>query len=107
MKSLIRIQQDRQTLPCGSCWQAKLTTSDKLVNFLTRATTFHDLRTTLMTHGDDILMTLKTIGEDTLVTRMTSDEDTLMTPVVTCDYLVTAPNDLTDNPCDNINVEEQ
>ena len=60
-----------------------------------------------MTHGDDILMTLKTIGENTLVTRMTSDEDTLMTPVATCDYLVTAPNDLTDNPCDNINVEEQ
>jgi hypothetical protein len=46
---------------------------------------------TLMTNGDGILMTVKTNGEDTL-----------MTPFTTHDYLVTTPNDITDNPCDDI-----
>jgi hypothetical protein len=49
-----------------------------------------------MTHGDDILMTLKTIGEDTL-----------MTPIATRYYLLTTPNDVTDDPCDDINDQEQ
>ena len=48
------------TLPHGSFWQAKLTTSDDLGNFSTHVTTFHHLCTTLTTNGDDILMTLKT-----------------------------------------------
>jgi len=77
-------------------------TSDDLGNFLTHVTTFHDLRMTLMTHGDDILMTLKAHGEVTLMTRMTSGEDTLMTPVMNRDYHVTTPHDITDDPCDNI-----
>ena len=47
------------TLPHGSFWQAKLTTSGNLSNFLTHVTTFHDLRMTLMTHGDDILTALR------------------------------------------------
>jgi len=71
-------------------------TSDDLGNFLTHVTTFHDLRTTLMTNADDILMTLKTIGEDTLTT-----------PVATRDHFVTTPNDVTDDPCDDIDNQEQ
>ena len=67
-------------MPRGSFWQAKLTTGDNFAKFLTRVTTFHDLHTTLTTHGDDILMTLKTDGEDTLTTLMTSGEDTLKNP---------------------------
>ena len=85
------------TSPRGSFWRDKLTKSDDLGIFLTHVTTFHDLRTTLTTHGDDILMTLKTNGEDTLMAPMTSGEDTLTTLVTTCDYLVTTPNDVTDN----------
>ena len=53
-------------------------------------TTFHDLRRTLTTNGDDILMTLKNNGEDTLTTPFTHD------------YLVTTPHDVTDDPCDDI-----
>ena len=53
------------TLARGSFWQAKLTTSDDLRNFLTHVTTFHDLRTTMTTNGDTILMTLKTNREET------------------------------------------
>ena len=71
-------------------------TSDNLGNFLTLVTTFHDLRTTLMTDGDEILTTLKTIGEDTL-----------MTPVGTHDHFVTTLNDVTDNLCDDIDDQEQ
>ena len=67
------------TLPCGSFWRAKLTTSDHLHNLLAHVTTFYDLGTTLMTNGDDILTTLKTIGEDTLMTLMTDGEDNLTT----------------------------
>ena len=89
------------TLPRGSFLRAKLTTSDDLGNFLTHVTTFHDLRTTLMTDGDDILMTLKTIGEDTFTTPATTGEDTLMTPVATRDHFVTTLNDVTDDPCDD------
>jgi len=67
------------TLPCGSFWRAKLSTSDDLRNFLTHVTTFHDLRTTLTTNGDDILMTLKTNVEDTLTTLKTTGEDSSTT----------------------------
>jgi hypothetical protein len=67
------------TLPRGSFWRAKLTTSDDLHNLLAHVTTFYNLRTTLMTNGDDILTTLKTIGEDTLMTLMTDGEDNLTT----------------------------
>jgi len=95
------------TLPHGSFWQAKLMTSDDLGNFLTHVTTFHDFRATLVTNGDDILMTLKTIGEETFTTPTTSCEDTLTTPVATCDHFVTTLNDITDDPCDGINDQEQ
>jgi hypothetical protein len=57
---------------------------------------------TLTTHSDNILMTPKTNGEDTLMALTTSDEDTLTTLVMTCDYLMTTPHDVTDNPCDDI-----
>jgi hypothetical protein len=57
--------------------------------------------------GDDILATLKTIGEDTFTTPMTSGEDTFMPPVMTRDYLVTTLYDINDNPCDDINDQEQ
>ena len=71
-------------------------------------TTFHKLCATLTTHGDDILTTLKTNGEDTLKTLTTCDEDTLKTPVTTCDYLMTGPHDVIDNPRDDIdNFEER
>ena len=33
---------------------------------------------------------------------MTGGEDTLMTPFMTHDYLVTTSNDITDDPCDDI-----
>jgi hypothetical protein len=62
---------------------------------------------TLMTDGDDILTTLKTSGEDTLMTLMTSGEDTFTTPVMTHDYLVTTLHDVNDDPCDNIDDQEQ
>ena len=62
-------------------------TSDDLGNFMTHVTTFHDLCTTLMSHGDGILMTLKTNGEDTLTTPMIGDEDTLTTHFTTHDNL--------------------
>jgi len=75
--------------------------------FLIHVTTFRDLRTTAMTDGDDILMTLKTIGEDTLTPQMTSGEDTLTTAVATRDHFVTTPNDVTDDPCDDIDDQEQ
>jgi hypothetical protein len=74
-------------------------TSDDLLNFLTRETTFHDLCTTLMTNGDNILMTLKTNCEDTLTTKTTDGEHTLTTPFMTHDYLMTNPHDISDNPC--------
>jgi hypothetical protein len=57
------------TLPRGSFWQAKLTTSDDFGNFSTHVTTLHDLRTTMTTNGDNILMTLKTNCDGTLTTR--------------------------------------
>ena len=60
-----------------------------------------------MTNGDDIVTTLKTIGEDTLTTQTTSGEDTLATPVATRDHFVTTLNDVTEDPCDNINNQEQ
>ena len=84
-------------------------TDDKwqLRQFLTHVTIFHDLCMTLMTDGDDILMTLKTIGEDTLTTPMTSGEDTLTTPVTTRDYIMTTLHDVNDDPCDDINHQEQ
>jgi len=44
----------RATLPRGSFWWAKLATSDDLGNFLTRVTTFHDLRMTLTNNGNNI-----------------------------------------------------
>ena len=78
------------TLPHRRFWWAKLTTSDDLGIFATHVTTY-DLHMTLMTNGDGILMTVKTNGEDTL-----------MTPFTTHDYLVSTPNDITDNPCDDI-----
>jgi len=53
------------------------------------------------------LMTLKTNGEDTWTTPTTGDEDTLTTPVRTRDYHVTTPNDVTDDPCDDIDDQEQ
>jgi hypothetical protein len=63
---------------------------------LTHVTTFHDLRTTLVTNGDGILMTLKTNGEETSTT-----------PVTTRDYIVTILYDITYDPFDNIdNLEE-
>ena len=74
-------------MPHGSFWQAKLTTSDNLRNFLNHVTTFYDLRMILTTNGDDILMTLKTNGEDTLMTLMTDGEDTLTTCFTISDYL--------------------
>jgi hypothetical protein len=78
------------TLPCESFWQAKLTTSGDLGNFLTHVTTFHDLCTTLTTNGDDILTTVKTNGEGNFTTLMTDGEDTLMTTFynsqLPCDY---------------------
>ena len=88
------------------------------VDFVTHVTTFHELRTTLMTkaenilttlktNGEDTLTTLVTSGEDTLTTLMTSGEDTLTTLVFTCDYLVTALHDIIDNPYDNIDNQEQ
>ena len=77
------------TLPHQSFWQAKLTTSDDVGIFVTHVTTFHDLHMTRTTNGDGILMTVKSNGEDTL-----------MTPFTTHDYLVTTPNDITDDPCD-------
>ena len=77
-------------------------TSDGFGNFLTHVTTFYDLRTTLMIHGDDILTTPKTNGEYTLTTLMTSGEDTLTTPVTTHDYLVTTAYEVIDDPCDNM-----
>ena len=75
--------------------------------FLTHVTTFFYLHTALTTYGDEILMTLKTNGDFTLMTLTTSGEDTLTTPVVTCDHFVTAPYDITDNPCDNIDDQQQ
>jgi len=60
-----------------------------------------------MTNGDDILTTLKTIAEDTLMTLTTSGEDTFTTPVTTRDYLVTTLHDVNDDPCDNIDDQEQ
>ena len=60
-----------------------------------------------MTNGDDSLTTLKTIREDTLTTPTTSGEDTLMTSVATHDHFVPTPNDYTDNPCDDIDNQEQ
>jgi hypothetical protein len=95
------------TLPCGSFWRAKLITNDDLGNFLTHVTTFYDLGTTLMTDGDDILMTMKTISEDTLTARTTHGGDTFTTHVATYDHFVTTPNDVTDDPCDNIDNQEQ
>ena len=68
-------------MPRGSFWGAKLTTSDDLGNFSTRVTTFHDLRTALMTYGDDIWTTMMTNGKDTLMTPTTDGEDTLTTPL--------------------------
>ena len=62
---------------------------------------------TVMTDGDDILTTLKTIGEDTLTTSMTSGKDTLTTPVATRDHFVTTLNDVTEDPCDNIDDHDQ
>jgi hypothetical protein len=47
-------------------------------------------------------MILKTNGEDTLMTPMTDDEDTLTNPVMTLNYLVTTPHDVSNNPCDEI-----
>ena len=82
-------------------------TGDDLGNFLTHVTTFHDLGTTLMTHGDNILTTLKTNYEDTLTTPMTNGEDFLTTRVTTHDYLVTTLHDVTDDPCDDIDSLEQ
>jgi hypothetical protein len=79
------------TLPRGSFWRAKLTTSGDLRNFLTRVTTFHDLCMTMTTNGDNILTTLKTNGEDTLTT-----------PFMTHNYLMTTLHDVTDDPCDDI-----
>jgi hypothetical protein len=90
------------TLPRGSFWRAKLTTSDDIRIFLAHVTTFYDLRTTLMTSGDNILTTLKTNGEDTLTTLTTGGEDTLTTHLTTSDYLVTTWHDVTDDPCDSI-----
>ena len=58
---------------------------------------------TLMIHGDDSLTTLKAIGEDTLTIRKTGGEDALATSVVTHEYVVCTPNDVNDNPCDDIN----
>jgi hypothetical protein len=74
------INARQATFPHGSFWQAKLMSSDNFEIFSTHVTTFHNLRTTLMTDGNDILTTLKTIGEDTLMTETTSGEDTLTTP---------------------------
>ena len=90
------------TLPRGSFWRAKLTTSDELGNFLSHVTPFHNLHMTLTTSGNDILMTLKTHCEDTLMTPMTCCEDTLTASVTTHDYRVTTQNDVTDDPCGNI-----
>ena len=90
------------TLPRGSFWQAKPTTSDDLRTFSSHVIIFHDLRMTLMTNGDDILTTLKTNGEDTLTTPMTDGEDTLTTTFITHNYLVTTMHDITDDPCDDI-----
>ena len=95
------------TLPRESFWRAKLTTSDDLGIFSTHTTAFHNLRTTLMTKGDDILMTLKTNGEEAFTTPTTSDEDTFTTPVTTRDYLVTTMHDITNNACDDIDNLEQ
>ena len=41
------------------------------------------------------------------MTRMTSGEDTLTIPVATRDHCVTSPNDVTDDPCDDIDNQEQ
>ena len=38
---------------------------------------------------------------------MTRAEDTLMTPVATRDHFVNSPNDVNDDPCDNINDQER
>jgi hypothetical protein len=96
--TLILNSARQATLPRGSFWRAKLTTSDDLRNFLAHVTTFYDLRTTLMTNGDDILTTLKTNDEDTLMTLTTDGEDTLTTRFTTSDYLVTTLHDVTDDP---------
>jgi len=53
-------------------------TSDDKGNFLTHVTTFHDLRMTLKTHGDNISMTLKIHGGH-FDDRTTSNEDILTT----------------------------
>ena len=42
-----------------------------------------------------------------LMTPMTTDEDTLTTPITTRDYLVTTPHDISDDPCDEIDDQEQ
>jgi hypothetical protein len=67
------------TLPYGSFWRAKLTTSDDLCKFSTHVTTFRDLCTTLTTNGDNFLTTLKTNDEDTSTTLMTTGEDSSTT----------------------------
>jgi hypothetical protein len=59
-------------------WKFLASQTDDLGIFLTNVTTFHDLRTTLMTDGDDILTTLKTIGEDTFTTPTTTDNISLL-----------------------------
>ena len=86
-------------------WKFLASQSDnkwQLRQFLTHVTTFHNLCMTLTTNGDGILMTVKTNGKDTLMTPRTDGEDTLKTLFTTHNYLVTTPNDITDNPCDDI-----
>jgi hypothetical protein len=90
------------TLARVSFCRAKLMASDDLGNFLTHVTTFHGLRMTLTTNGDEILMTLKTNGENTLTTPTTGDEDTVMTPFMTHNSLMTTPHDISESPCDEI-----
>jgi hypothetical protein len=90
------------TLPRGSFWRAKLTTSDDFDMFFTHVTTFHDHLTTLTTACDDTLTTLTTFGEDLLTTLTTFGDDLLTTRVTTNDYLLTTPHDDTDDPRDDL-----
>jgi hypothetical protein len=61
----------------------------------------------MMSNGDDTLTTLKTISEENLMTPTTHGEDTLTAPIATRDHCVTTLDDITDDPCGDIDDQEQ